>query len=88
MFDPQSHDFMQLPKLPKRLSGLAAVIINQKIYVLGGHDGVQIQKKCYTLNLESNEGWKEFPEMNYRRDELGATVGPEGYIYAMGGYGS
>jgi len=26
--------------------------------------------------------------MIYRRDELGATLGPEGYIYAIGGYGS
>lgn len=26
--------------------------------------------------------------MIYRRDELAATLGPEGFIYAIGGYGS
>jgi len=26
--------------------------------------------------------------MIYWWDELGATLGPEGYIYAIGGYGS
>ena len=67
---------------------MAVVVNNQKLYVLGGHDGVQIQKKCYVLNLETQDKWRDFSEMIYRRDELAATLGPEGYIYAIGGFGS
>lgn len=40
------------------------------------------------MNLEIVDSWKEISDMVYRRDELAATIGSEGYIYAIGGYGS
>lgn len=40
------------------------------------------------LNLDTIDTWKEISDMIFRRDELAATLGPEGYIYAIGGYGS
>jgi hypothetical protein len=31
--------------------------------------------------------WSKFPKMNMKRDELAACLGPDGRIYAIGGYG-
>lgn len=42
MFDPLTQVFEELPSLPRPLSGMAVVINNSKLYVLGGHDGAQI----------------------------------------------
>jgi len=40
----------------------------------------------YIFDLDTGV-WKEAKQMNFWRDELSATVGPEGYIYVIGGYG-
>lgn len=32
------------------------------------------------------EKWVKLPEMNYKRDELAALVGPDFKIYAIGGF--
>jgi len=31
--------------------------------------------------------WSKMPKMNMKRDELAACLGPDGRIYAIGGYG-
>lgn len=38
------------------------------------------------LDLETMK-WEKLPSMLTRRDELAATIGPDGKIYAVGGYG-
>jgi len=38
-FDPVTHEIEELPSMPKALSGIAAVIIGSKVFVMGGNDG-------------------------------------------------
>jgi N-acetylneuraminic acid mutarotase len=72
-------------------SGFAAVTFSNPaqtlfhVYVIGGNDGT-VQSKVEFLDL-SDLKWKRAPEMNQRRDELAAVIGPDNKIYAIGGYG-
>lgn len=43
------------------MSGFAAVVINQKLYIVGGNDG-KIRQKVYCLDLETKE-WKTLPDL-------------------------
>ena len=42
--------------------------------------------KVEALDLHTQE-WKKFSRMKTKRDELAITLGPDGKIYAIGGYG-
>jgi len=70
----------------KPLSGFAALNVeNSHLYVIGGNDG-RVQSRVERLNLQSLE-WEKMPKMHMKRDELAACIGPDGCIYAVGGYG-
>ena len=72
-------------KMLKAKSGFSALTINSKVFVIGGNDG-HILNKCEVLDLETEE-WTALSRMKTKRDELACVVGPDGMIYAIGGYG-
>jgi hypothetical protein len=58
---------------------------SQKVMIIGGNDG-RVQNRVECLNLFTG-AWSKLPKMNMKRDELAACMGPDGRVYAIGGYG-
>jgi len=67
-------------------SGFGTVVLNQEIVVIGGNDGDFILNTVEKYN-KSSGGWQRLESLNEGRDELAATVGRDGKIYAIGGFG-
>jgi influenza virus NS1A-binding protein len=67
-------------------SGFSSIVYDDSLlYIIGGNDG-RILNKVEALDLNTNT-WKKFARMKTKRDELAVTLGPDGKIYAIGGYG-
>jgi len=80
--------FKTLPfKMPKPRSGFAACVKPQegKIFFCGGNSGT-VLRKFDCLDLKKGK-WSKLAEMIQKRDELAVALGPDGKIYAIGGYG-
>ena len=72
--------------MPRARSGFAAVLYNgHEVYAIGGNDG-HVLNRVDKLDLKTGR-WESLPPMNKKRDELSVTIGPDGRIYAIGGYG-
>jgi hypothetical protein len=72
--------------MPTPRSGFSCGLLNEKqLITIGGNDG-QVLDSVDLLNLTTGM-WSELPKMSTKRDELAVTVGPDGKIYAIGGYG-
>ena len=86
-FDSKTDTMQEIPaKLPCPRSGCAAVKVDNKVYICGGNDGEQILDDCLCLDLITWE-IKKLKPMRLPRDELSQTVGSDGRIYAIGGFG-
>lgn len=74
-------------KLPKPRSGFASCVKREegKIFFCGGNSG-SVLKKFDCLDLKKGK-WSRWPEMIQKRDELAVALGPDGKVYAIGGYG-
>ena len=53
--------------------------------MVGGNDG-KVLDKVHALNLKTL-AWTKMRPLNFARDELATTLGPDHKIYAVGGYG-
>ena len=53
--------------------------------MIGGNDG-QVLSRVDSLNMKTMT-WSKLPSMKMPRDELAVALGPDGKIYAVGGYG-
>jgi N-acetylneuraminic acid mutarotase len=87
-YNIKTNKFKVLPfKLPKPRSGFAACVKREegKIFFCGGNSG-SVLKKFDCLDLKKGK-WSRWPEMIQKRDELAVSLGPDGMIYAIGGYG-
>ena len=79
-------------KMPKARSGFAACIQQEeaKIYFCGGNSGNgsngSVLRKFDTLDLRKDK-WTRLPDMMVKRDELSVALGPDGKVYAIGGFG-
>lgn len=63
-------------------SGFGCVSCGEDVYVVGGSDGVPVR------NFEVwREEWSCLEGLKHRREELGAVLGPDNKIYALGGHG-
>ena len=73
--------------MPKPRSGFSACVKRDegKIFFCGGNSG-SVLKKFDCLDLKKGK-WSRLQEMIQKRDELAVTLGPDGMIYAIGGYG-
>jgi hypothetical protein len=86
-YDIQEDEWsMSKYRLPSPRSGFSNVLLNDnQLVVVGGNDG-QVLDKMNLLNLSTGQ-WTELPPMKTKRDELSVAIGPDGKIYAIGGYG-
>lgn len=67
-------------------SGFGTVVLNEEVVVIGGNDGDCILKIVEKYN--QNTGcWLRLESLNESRDELASTVGRDGKVYAIGGFG-
>jgi hypothetical protein len=53
--------------------------------LIGGNDG-HVLKSVEQFDMQTHT-WAKVKSMSTRRDELAAALGPDGKIYAVGGYG-
>jgi N-acetylneuraminic acid mutarotase len=84
----KTNKFKVLPfKLPKPRSGFASCVKKEegKIFFCGGNSG-SVVRKFDCLDLKKGK-WSRCPDMLHKRDELAVALGPDGKIYAIGGYG-
>ena len=78
--------------MPKARSGFAACVKRDeaRIYFAGGNSGSGSQgsvlRKFDCLDLKKGK-WSRLADMLSKRDELSTCFGPDGKIYALGGYG-
>lgn len=73
-------------KLNRAKCGSGAILINKKIYLVGGNAGEQILKEVEIIDIETHEVTRG-PDLSVARDEMGVTIGSDGQIYAIGGFG-
>lgn len=77
--------------MQKERSGFAACSYQSKIYFCGGNgggaQGGTILQKFDCLDLKKGK-WAKLPDLTCKRDELQITLGPDGQLYAIGGYGN
>ena len=73
--------------MPKPRSGFASCVKKDegKIFFCGGNSG-SVLRKIDCLDLKKGK-WSRLPDMIQKRDELAVTLGPDGMVYAIGGYG-
>jgi N-acetylneuraminic acid mutarotase len=87
-YNMKTNKFKVLPfKLPKPRSGFAACVKRDegRIFFCGGNSG-SVLRKFDCLDLKKGK-WSRCPEMLHKRDELAVALGPDGKVYAIGGYG-
>ena len=87
-----------LPSLSKQRSASGVVSVGDRVFAIGGHDGVSIFHSCEFLSASSlmentgngstssgNPHWIELAPLQYKRCRLGAAhIGNK--IFAVGGY--
>ena len=71
--------------MPKPRSGFAALVKDDKLFVIGGNDGKVLNSTEY-LDLNTYK-WNKLPPLIHKRDELAVALGADNKIYAVGGYG-
>ena len=87
-YNLKTNKFKVLPfKMPKPRSGFSSCVKREegKIFFCGGNSG-SVLRKFDCLDLKKGK-WSRLPEMIQKRDELAVALGPDGKVYAIGGYG-
>ena len=84
-FDPVKEQWQKIPDTPIPLGYSASVVLSNKLFVLGGFTGQQINSNIYTLEKKSGTYvWKTFGPMPGNRLFAGAVaIGAS--IYLLGG---
>lgn len=85
-YDTRADRWIRVPEEdtagPRSYHGTA--VIGEKIYCIGGFDGMEYFNTCRMFNAITKE-WREIAPMHYRRCYVSvATL--DGLIYACGGY--
>jgi N-acetylneuraminic acid mutarotase len=89
-YDPQTNQWTKLTPLPQGRSSHDAVVVGDKLYVVGGwnlgkeqvwHDTALVADLSQTM-----PGWKELPQQPFKRRAL-AVAYHNGKVYALGGMG-
>jgi len=84
-FDPMKEQWHKLPDAPSPFAYAASIVINNKLFVMGGFTGQQINSNIYTLErLSGKYIWKHFGAMPANRLFAG-TVAVGTSIYLLGG---
>jgi N-acetylneuraminic acid mutarotase len=89
----KNNTFKTLPfKMTKARSGFSSCIKKDeaRIYFCGGNSGQgtngSVLRRFDCLDLKKGK-WSKLPDMLMKRDELSVAFGPDGKIYAIGGFG-
>jgi N-acetylneuraminic acid mutarotase len=83
-YDLHARNWYALPVLPQPTEGAAAVTAMGRIYLIGGAPG---DLPFYsTLYMFDGTGWRPGPPMPQATQDYAATRGPDGKIYALGGW--
>lgn len=87
-YDTRADRWIRIPPYYEDPSGPRSyhrtVVLNNKIYLIGGFDGIEYFNKCSRFD-PIKKIWKEIAPMHNRRCYISAVV-LNGFIYAMGGY--
>ncbi|HEY5313221.1 MAG TPA: hypothetical protein VIK18_11910 [Pirellulales bacterium] len=90
-FDPSSRTWTELTPLPVGRSSHDAVVVGDRLYVVGGWDlaaGSVWHTKSLWIDLRADAGsWIELPEQPFKRRAL-AVAECQGKLYAIGGMGA
>ncbi len=90
VFDTVSNQWSELPKLPSGRSSHDAIVLDDKLYVVGGWnmsgpDSTQWHDTAVVMDLTaSNPVWSELPNPGFHRRAL-ALAAFDGKIFAVGG---
>ena len=91
IYDPATDTWTSGPPLPLPRTGLAAAVgPDGRIYAIGGNDDTATA----TASVFSHDpatpaaGWAQLDPMSSERALLGVATGPDGLVYAIGGYNS
>jgi len=84
-FDPATEKWTKLPDAPAAFGYAASVVVNNRLFVLGGFTGEEINTNIYTLEkISGNYVWKTFGPMPANRLFSG-IVAIGSTIYLLGG---
>ena len=67
-------------------SGFGAIMIADELLICGGNDGHSILRTFESYDFKTKK-WNNKPTMKFKRDELAVAFGPDGKVYAIGGFG-
>jgi hypothetical protein len=90
VFDTDSHQWSELPQLPSGRSSHDAIVLDNKLYVVGGWnmtgpDSTHWHESAVVLDLSAAmPTWQELPDPGFQRRAL-ALAAFEGCVYAIGG---
>jgi hypothetical protein len=89
-FDTKSKQWLQLPSLPEGRSSHDAIVLNDRLYVVGGWcmtgpESTVWLESAVVLDLsEAEAGWSQLPAPNFQRRAL-ALAAHNGQLWAIGG---
>src|SRR6266567_7679511 len=65
-FDPESQTWGKLPDLPVPLGCAGAAVVGDRLFVVGGFTGSEINRKIFVLERrQGNYAWSEFGEVPF-----------------------
>ncbi|NDI36498.1 kelch repeat-containing protein [Chengkuizengella sediminis] len=85
VYDPETDIWTQLLDLNYQRQGHQAVVLNNQIYAIGGHDGTNYSSSVEVYDYISDR-WNQLASMNYARTFFQTEI-IDGKIYVIGGYG-
>ncbi|CAK8689885.1 unnamed protein product [Clavelina lepadiformis] len=83
-YDPRNGKWEYIPPMNTGRFGLTAVVLNNEIYAIGGHDGSNYVSSVEKYNLDTKT-WIDVPSMSEKRYGGSACV-VDGLIWVFGGY--
>ncbi|CAK8685820.1 unnamed protein product [Clavelina lepadiformis] len=83
-YDPRNGKWEYIPPMKTCRYGLTAIVLNNEIYAIGGHDGSNPLCSVEKYNLDTKT-WIDVPSMNEERCGGSACV-VDGLIWVFGGF--
>jgi N-acetylneuraminic acid mutarotase len=85
-YDTVQKKWSALPSMPTARSGVAAATSSGRIHVLGGNNANADAVTTHEVYEPANDTWSTAAPLLSQRAMLAAVTGPDGLIYAIGGF--